>query len=143
MGLLTSFFEKTNDANIENSFFIKFKFSPLLNLINQNSNILLLSLLILPIMSILSISYYDSPFVYGDHVPELCGSAPINGTYFITSDCLLDADFTSSRHVLIQNDSVLTIPNNVILTVIFGNNVIIESGSGLLINSGGALNWFA
>lgn len=139
---MTFLIENKIDPHTKNST-VNFKFFPLVNLIHKNSSILLFSLLILPIMSIYSSPDYDFPFVYGDHVLQLCGADPINGTYFVSSDCLLDTDFTSSRHILIQNDSVLTIPNNVTLTIIFGNNMAIESGSGLMINSGGALHWFA
>ena len=130
------------ELSTENNSEIQLNHFKVNRLSNQNL-ILLFSVLILSMISILSFLDYKFNYdAYGDHVLQLCGTDAINGTYFITSNCLLDADFTNTRNILIQNTTVLTIPNNVTLTVIFGNTVTIEPGSGLLISLGGTLHLF-
>jgi len=62
-----------------------------------------------------------------------------NGDWNIVSNCVLSSNANISGNVIIQNNSVLTIPSGVALTISSGNNITIESGSGVSINFGGTL----
>ncbi|MDH3277699.1 MAG: 3D domain-containing protein [Nitrosopumilus sp.] len=67
-------------------------------------------------------------------------SVPISGNWIISSDCTLSTSTTVTGNVWIQNNSVLTIPNEITLYVDFENsNLKVFSGSGLLIQFGGTI----
>jgi len=66
-------------------------------------------------------------------------SPPVSGDWTITSSCTLSASSTAPANIIVQNNSVLTIPNGVTLTVPSGHNITVVSGSGILIKSGGTL----
>jgi len=63
----------------------------------------------------------------------------LNVDTIISSSCTLSASSTAPANVIVQNNSVLTIPNGVTLTVPSGHNITVVSGSGILIKSGGTL----
>ncbi len=63
-----------------------------------------------------------------------------SGNWIITANCTLSADYVATANVLVQNNSVLVIPSRVILDINFtGNSLTVESGSGVLIKSGGTI----
>ncbi len=65
-------------------------------------------------------------------------SPPGSGNWVISSSCTLSSSSTAPGNVIIQNNSVLTIPAGMSLDINFVNNFLrIESGSGLLIKVGG------
>ena len=65
---------------------------------------------------------------------------PLSGNWIVTSNCTLMNSGIAHGNVWIQNNSVLTIPDQVTLEVDFeNNNLTAFSGSGLLIQSGGVL----
>jgi 3D (Asp-Asp-Asp) domain-containing protein len=65
---------------------------------------------------------------------------PLSGDWIVTSNCTLMNSVTVPANVWIQNNSVLTIPNQITLFVDFeNNNLTVFSGSGLLILLGGTL----
>jgi len=71
---------------------------------------------------------------------NFCDPAPTTGDWIIESSCTLSLNTTINGNVVIQNNSVLTIPSSVTLEIDFLNhNLTIESGSGVLIKSGGSL----
>ena len=60
--------------------------------------------------------------------------------WIITSDCTLMSNATVSGSIIVQNNTVLVIPDGTVLDIDFvSNNITIEFGSGLLIKSGGTL----
>jgi len=70
-----------------------------------------------------------------DGTGDACDSINI-----ITSDTSLSASTISLGNVLIQNNSVLTVPSGIILDINFASfNLTIESGSSVLIESGGKI----
>jgi len=67
-------------------------------------------------------------------------SPPGSGDWIITSSCTLTSSSTAPGNVIIQNNSVLTIPSGVTLDIDFVNNFLkIKSGSGILIRAGGTI----
>jgi len=66
-------------------------------------------------------------------------SPPFPGNWVITTNCILSENVSINGNVLIQNNSILTIPNGVTLTITPGNNITIVSGSGVLIKLGGTV----
>ena len=66
-------------------------------------------------------------------------SPPGEGDWVVTSSCEMTANATSSGNVIIQNDSVLTIPDGITLTIPSGFGLSIISGSGVLIQLGGTV----
>jgi subtilisin family serine protease len=69
-----------------------------------------------------------------------CPPIPQSGTWTITYDCELTNNTTVPGNILIQNNSVLTIPTGIILDIDFTTkNLTITSGSGVLIKSGGKI----
>ncbi len=65
---------------------------------------------------------------------------PLTGDWIVISDCTLGDSVTVPQNVWVQNNSVLTIPNQVTLGIDFENfNLIVFSGSGILIQFGGAI----
>ncbi len=58
----------------------------------------------------------------------------------VTPDCTLMSSATAPGKVIVQNNSIVTIPNGVTLDIDFANfNLTIKSGSGVLIKSGGTI----
>jgi len=79
----------------------------------------------------------DVSFILPDQQP--C-SPPVSGDWIITSSCTLSASSTAPANVIIQNNSVLTIPSGVTLNINFLNNFLkTEFGSGVLIKDGGVI----
>jgi len=77
----------------------------------------------------------------GDAVNEYIISIPIcspppSGDWTITSSCSLENSFLSPSNVIVQNNSLLTIPSGVTLTIPSGSNITIEA---ILIKSTGSL----
>lgn len=65
---------------------------------------------------------------------------PSSGDWIVSADCVLTSDAVVLENVWVQNNSTLTIPNQVTLGIDFQkNNLIIFSGSEVLIQSGGAI----
>ena len=57
----------------------------------------------------------------------------------ITKDTTVSSNFTSLGNVIVQNNSLLTIPSGITSIIPSGSNITIESGSGVLVKSGGTL----
>ncbi|HUT05622.1 MAG TPA: hypothetical protein VMW74_02900 [Nitrosopumilaceae archaeon] len=71
--------------------------------------------------------------------PTAC-TIPETGNWTITENCTLATSSTAPANVIVQNNSVLTIPNGLTLTFDSStNNITIEFGSGILIQSGGTI----
>jgi hypothetical protein len=69
---------------------------------------------------------------------------PDSENLIITSTCTLYSSIIVSGNVLVQNNSVLTIPSDVTLDIDFSqSNLTVESGSGVLIKSGGTIKSIA
>jgi len=63
-----------------------------------------------------------------------------SGDMIIISTCTLYSSIIVSGSVLVQDNSVLTIPSGVTLDIDFSQfNLTVESGSGVLIKSGGTI----
>jgi len=72
-------------------------------------------------------------------LPDSC-SPPISGDWIVNSDCTLVLSKTAPSNVWIQNNSKITIPNQVTLGIDFENfNLTVFSGSGIFIQSGGSI----
>ena len=87
--------------------------------------------------------YYDvaHPWMVGSVVlnPPVC-QIPISGDWVITQNCQLELIATIPGNVMLQNNSSLIILNGATLDIDFTNfNLIVESGSGVLIKQGGAI----
>jgi hypothetical protein len=68
-----------------------------------------------------------------------CLNVPTSGTWTITQSCTLTSN-ASMDGLLVQNNSVLTIPAGITLDLDFVNsNLTVKFGSGVLIKSGGAI----
>jgi len=68
-------------------------------------------------------------------------SPPVSGNWIITSSCTLDSTITAPANVKVQNNSVLTIPAGLTLTIDFSQfNLTVEFGSGVLIKAGGTIS---
>lgn len=65
---------------------------------------------------------------------------PSSGNWVIEFDCTLVNDVVASANVIIQSGSVLVIPSGLTLDIDFSQfNLTVESGSGVLIESGGKI----
>ena len=73
-----------------------------------------------------------------DVAPPSC-VPPEFGDWTITSSCSLENSFLSPSNVIVQNNSLLTIPSGITLTIPSGSNITIESGGAILIKSTGSL----
>jgi len=74
-----------------------------------------------------------------DTIAVLC-SPPVSGDWTITSSCTLSSNAVAPGNVIVQNNSVLTIPSGLTLDIDFVNNFLrIEFPSGVLIKAGGSL----
>jgi len=70
---------------------------------------------------------------------SICSPAQ-SGDWVISENCTLLNDATILGDVIVQNNSVLVIPNLVSLDIDFSlHNLTVESGSGVLIQAGGAI----
>ncbi|MFQ5439870.1 MAG: hypothetical protein ACE5DL_00245 [Nitrosopumilaceae archaeon] len=70
-----------------------------------------------------------------DDFTSSCG-VPDSGDWIINQTCSLTSNVTAPANVVIQNNSLLTIPNGITLTINSGNNLTIKSGSGAFLQSG-------
>lgn len=65
---------------------------------------------------------------------------PISGDWIITASCTLASSATAQANVIVQNNSLLTIPNGISLNIDFKNNhLLVKSGSGVYIAPGGKI----
>ncbi len=65
---------------------------------------------------------------------------PSSGDWIITSSCTLNSSTTAPANVIVQNNSVLTIPAGLTFDIDFVNfNLTVKSGSGVLIKAGGTI----
>ncbi len=72
-------------------------------------------------------------------IPTFC-TVSSSGDWIITTSCTLDSSATATRNVIVQNDSILSIPSGITLNIDFAAfNLTVQSGSGVLIKSGGAI----
>ncbi|HUU49261.1 MAG TPA: hypothetical protein VMW55_10845 [Nitrosopumilaceae archaeon] len=61
--------------------------------------------------------------------------------WVVTSDCSLDANADAPSNVLIKNNALVTIDPGITLGINFENfNLTVESGSGVLVRSGGTIS---
>lgn len=68
-------------------------------------------------------------------------SLPASGNWTVSSNCTLSSTITAPQNVIVQSGSVLTIPNGLRLNIDFTHNhLLVKSGGGVLIKSGGAIN---
>ncbi len=67
-------------------------------------------------------------------------TVPTTGDWIITTDCTTSSDVIVLGNVLVQNNSLLIITSGTTLNIDFANNnLTVESGSGVLIKSGGTI----
>ncbi len=67
-------------------------------------------------------------------------TVPTSGDWIITTDCTTSSDVIVLGNVLVQNNSLLIITDGTTLNIDFANNnLTVESGSGVLIKSGGTI----
>ncbi len=72
-------------------------------------------------------------------IPTLC-APPDSGDWIITDSCTVNTNATATRNVIVQNDSILSIPSGITLNIDFAAfNLTVQSGSGVLIKSGGTI----
>jgi len=65
---------------------------------------------------------------------------PVSGDMLINWNCILKKSYIVPENVLVQNNSVLTIPSGIELDINFQNNHLrVDSGCGILIKKGGAI----
>lgn len=66
---------------------------------------------------------------------------PVNGDWIVTSSCMMTNNVTvNNGNLIVQNNSVLTIPNGVTLDIDLVNyNLQVQQDSGILIESGGTI----
>jgi len=66
---------------------------------------------------------------------------PDSGNWVITSSCILNSNhILTGGNVIVQNNSILEIPNGITLDLDFAShNLTVKSGSGVLIKSGGKI----
>ncbi|MDH3677655.1 MAG: metallophosphoesterase [Nitrosopumilus sp.] len=73
--------------------------------------------------------------IYG----PLC-SPPLSDNWIVSQDCILESTSIAPANVTIRNNSTLLIPSTFALNVDFSQfNLTVESGSGVLIKSGGKI----
>lgn len=67
-------------------------------------------------------------------------TTPTSGDWIVTSNCLLESNFTAPANVIVQNNSVLVIPSGVTLDVDFATkHLLVQSGSKVWEKSGGKI----
>jgi subtilisin family serine protease len=70
-----------------------------------------------------------------------CPPVPDSGTWTIFYNCELKTNTTVPRNIFVNNNSVLIIPSGITLSIDLSvRNIIVESGSGILIKAGGTIN---
>lgn len=75
--------------------------------------------------------------VYRD---SIC-APPASGDWTVSSSCTLGADVVSAGNVIVENNSILTIPDGIKLVIDFiYHHLFVQAGSGVLIKAGGAIN---
>jgi len=68
-------------------------------------------------------------------------SPPSSGDWIIVSSCTMSSSATAPGNVIVQNNSVLTIPAGASLDIDFVNNyLLVKSGSGVLIKAGASIS---
>lgn len=66
---------------------------------------------------------------------------PNSGDWTISQNCLLSSSVTAPANVIVQSNSVLTIPNGDALNMDFyHHHLLVKSGSGVLIKAGGTIS---
>ncbi len=72
-------------------------------------------------------------------VPTFC-APPNSGDWIITTSCTVNTSATAQENVIVQNDSILSIPSGITLNIDFAAfSLTVQSGSGVLIKSGGTV----
>jgi len=68
-------------------------------------------------------------------------SPPPSGNWVVDTSCMMTADATiNNGDLIVQNNSILTIPAGVSPDIDFTNhNLTVKSGSGVLIKAGGTI----
>ena len=75
-----------------------------------------------------------------DGIPSTSCTVPNSGNWIITSDCTLFTNYVAPADVIVRNNAVLVIVDRITLDINFtNNNLTVESGSGVLIESGGTI----
>ena len=95
--------------------------------------------------------YYDSTDASGNNaiqvirtvevipLPTSC-TPPASGDWIVNSSCTINSNTTAQGNVIVQNDSVLSIPSGVTLDIDFASfSLTVQSGSGVFIKSGGTI----
>ena len=95
--------------------------------------------------------YYDSTDTAGNSATQVIRTVEVappptsctplaSGDWIITSSCTINSNTTIQGNVLVRDGSVLTIPSGVVLDIDFASfNLTVQSGSGVLIKSGGTV----
>ena len=97
--------------------------------------------------------YYDSTDTAGNNAiqvirtvnvivitPPTSCTPPASGDWTVRESCTLDSSVTIQRNVLVQDGSVVSIPSGVVLDIDFASfSLTVQSGSGVLIKSGGTV----
>ncbi len=72
-------------------------------------------------------------------IPTFC-APPGSGDWIIDVSCTVNASATAQENVIVQNNSILIIPSEITLDIDFAAfNLTVQSGSGVLIKSGGTV----
>ncbi len=72
-------------------------------------------------------------------VPTFC-APPNSGDWIITTSCTVNTSATAQENVIVQNDSILSISSGITLNIDFAAfSLTVQSGSGVLIKSGGTV----
>ena len=70
-------------------------------------------------------------------------SPPNSGDWILTTSCTLVNTVNAHANVVVQPGVVLTIPNGLRLNIDFTHyHLLVKSGGGVLVKSGGAINYF-
>ncbi len=81
----------------------------------------------------------ENLFVVFGRSADIC-TPPVSGTWTVTASCRMTVSITAPGNVLVQNNSVLTIPSGITLDISFTSfNLTVESGSGVLVESDGKI----
>ena len=95
--------------------------------------------------------YYDSTDATGNDAiqvirtvevipPPASCTPPASGDWTISESCMINSDATIQGNVLVRDGSVLSIPSGVVLDIDFASfSLTVQSGSGVLIKSGGTI----
>lgn len=82
----------------------------------------------------------DGTGIIDANAAESVCTPPSSGTWTIAVSCTMSASATAPGSVLVQDNSVLTVPAGVTLDINFSSfNLTVKSGSGVLIKSGGKI----